>query len=170
MSAAQKLTEMSAMPFELFPDMPATLRPPSGELKALDAPLYQLAPGVWVSGMPAFDVPSHVLCRLVPVPGQPGQFSLEPDGPFPGYVRLTDNIGKRLGVVGLSITTLRRLLWGGFIEHIRPHPGGIYISIESLLEHFERTANDCEQPESYWTTKRREAWKTTYEASSNMEE
>lgn len=156
------------LPQELFPELADTLRPASGELAALGA-LSQVAPGVWVSGMPAFDVPSHVLCRLVP--GEvAGTYTLVPDGPFPGYVRMSDDIGRRLGVIGLSETTLRRLLWGGFIDHIRPAPGSIFISIESLLEHFKRTANDCEREKSYWTAKRREEWKITCEGISNLAE
>ena len=165
MSAAMKLAEF---PTSLFPELEDTPRPQSGELVALGA-LSQLAPGVWVSGLPAFDVPSHVLMKLVPAE-TPGTFTLEPEGPYPGYVRLTDDIGKRLGVVGLAITTLRRLLWGGHIDHIRPAPGCIFISIESMLEHFKRTANDCEQEKSYWTATRRADWKATCEGVSNMED
>lgn len=153
---------------ELFPEFPATLRPPCGELAALGN-LAQVAPGVWVSGMPAFDVPSHVLCRLIP--GEtPGTFTLEPEGPWPGYVRMSRDIGQRLGVIGLSDTTLRRLLWGGFIDHMRIAPGCIYISIESLLEHFKRTANDCVNEQSYWTAKRREEWKRTWESVAQRED
>lgn len=164
MNAAIRLPEL---PQELFPELSDSLRPASGELKALGA-LSQVAPGVWVSGMPAFDVPTHVLCKLVP--GEcPGTFTLEPEA-YPGYVRMTDDIGRRLGIIGLSVTTLRRLMWGGFIDHIRPAPGSTFISIESLLEHFKRTANDCEQEKSYWTAKRREEWKITCEGISNMED
>ena len=156
------------LPQDLFPELDDSLRPPSGELAALGA-LSQIAPGVWVSGMPAFDVPSHVLCRLVPGEAH-GTYTLAPEGAFPGYVRVTDDIGRRLGIIGLSITTLRRLLWGGFIDHIRPTPGSIFISIESLLEHFRATANDCEQEKSYWTAARRAAWKVTCEGISNLED
>lgn len=165
MSAALKLTEY---PQELFPDFAPTSRPASGELQALGA-LSQLAPGVWISGLPAFDVPSHVLCKLVPGDA-PGTYTLEPEGPYPGYVRMSDDIGRKLGVIGLSDTTLRRLLWGGFIDHIRPAPGSIFISIESLLEHFKRTANDCEREKSYWSGERVAAWRVTCEGSSNVED
>jgi hypothetical protein len=154
---------------ELFPEF-VSLRPPSGELKALDTPLYQIAPGVWVSGMPAFEMPSHVLCRIVPVSASPGQFTLAPEGSYPGYVRMSDDLGERLGILGLSSTTMRRLLAAGFVDHIRPAPGCIFISIESLLAHFARTANDCEQDASYWTAKRREAWKETFESTNNFED
>lgn len=160
---------LQELPTELFPEFPATLRPPSGEQLAMDAPLSQVAPGVWVSGLPAFDVPTHVLCRLVPVAGEPGKFTFEPDGPYPGYVRMTDDIGTRLGVIGLNATSMRRLLWGGYVDHIRPHPGGIFISIESLLEHFRRTANDCEKEQSFWTKDRRDAWRATCEGLANLE-
>lgn len=152
---------------ELFPDLYSPA-PPSGAMAALNAPLAQVAPGVWVSGLPEFEVPSHILCKLVPGP-TPGTYTLEPE-PYPGYVRVTDDIGKRLGVLGLSTTTLRRLMWGGFVDHIRAAPGCTFISIESLLEHFRRTGNDCEREKSYWTAKRREAWKVTCEGISNLED
>jgi hypothetical protein len=161
---------LTTYPTELFPEFPDTLRPPSSEQLALEAPLSQVSPGVWVSGLPAFDVPTHVLCRMVPVLGEPGHFTFDPQGAYPGYVRITDDIGKRLGIIGLNVTTLRRLLWGGFIDHIRPHPGGIYISIESLLAHFKRTANDCAEEHSYWTQARRDAWRVTCEGVGNRED
>lgn len=165
MSAAHKLPEF---PSSLFPEFEPKPRPPSGELKALGA-LSQLAPGVWVSGMPAFDTPSHVLCRLVP--GDiPGTFTLEPDGPYPGYVRMTDDIGKRLGVIGLNETLMRRLLWGKLVDHVRLAPGSIFISIESLLEHFKRTANDGANEKSWWTPERIARWRETYEPVNSLEE
>jgi len=164
MSAARNITEF---PCELFPEFAPTLRPPSGELKALDAPLHEVAPGVWMSGLPAFDVPSHVLCKIVPVPGSPGQFSLEPESCYPGYVRMSDDIGQRLGVIGLAATTLRRLLALGYVDHIRPHPNGIFISIESLMEHFKRTSNDCEHAASYWTPARCEEWRAMIDSNNH---
>lgn len=151
---------------ELFSEFPASLPPPPSALRALDAPLSELAPGVWVSGMPAFEVPSHVLCRLVPT-GDGGTYRLEPE-PYPGFVRMSDDIGARLGVIGLSDTTMRRLLAAGFIDHIRPAPNCIFVSVESLLEHFRRTANDCERDASYWTARRIEEWRTTIDGTSNM--
>lgn len=160
------LQMLPPMPVEMFPELDAGLRPPTGEQEALGK-LSQVAPGVWVSGMPAFEVPSHVLCRLVPVPGEPGKFTLEPEGDYLGYVRMGDDFGKRIGVIGLSATTMHRLLWSGLVEHIRPAPGCIFVSIESLLEHFRNTANDCAQEQSYWTAKRRDLWRRTCEGLSN---
>lgn len=151
----------------LFPDLEDTLAPPSGELEASGKPLSEIAPGVWVTGMPEFDVPSHVLCRLVPGK-EPGTYVLEPE-PHPGWVRMVDGIGKRLGVYGLSDTTFRRLLWAGLIEHARLAPGVIFVSIESLLEHFRRTRNDCARDKSYWTAERREKWRQVTEAGTNLE-
>jgi hypothetical protein len=166
MTATLPDPKSAELPEELFPELAASLRPPSGEMAALGA-LSQIAPGVWVSGMPAFELPSHVLCRLVPVPGEPGKYMLEPDGDYPGYVRMGDDIGRRLGVIGLSTTTMHRLLWSGLVDHIRPAPGCIFISVESLLEHFKNTANDCAEEKSYWTAKRRALWKSTCEGISN---
>jgi hypothetical protein len=156
-----------SLPTELFPELEGSLRPPTGEQAALGA-LSQVGPGLWVSGRPAFELPSHVLCRLVPVVDEPGKFQLVPDGDYPGYVRMGDDIGKRLGVIGLSTTTMHRLLWAGLVEHIRPAPGCIFISIESLLEHFRNTANDCARENSFWTPARRAAWKSTCEGLSNV--
>jgi hypothetical protein len=144
----------------MFPEL-VSLAPPPTQFEVLKGHLSQIAPGVWVSGLPEFEVPSHVLCRLVPGK-EPGTYTFEPE-PYPGWVRMTDDIGRRLGVLGLAPTTLRRLLWMGEVEHIRPSPGCIFISIESLLNHFARTANDCEKLQSYWTTARREKWKQSYE-------
>ena len=163
--APQNLPEL---PQELFPELTDSLRPACGELAALGA-LSQIAPGVWVSGMPAFDVPSHVLCRLVPGT-EAGTYTLVPDGPFPGYVRMSDDFGKRIGIIGLATTTVYRLLAGGFVDHIRMTPGGLFISIESLLEHFRCTANDCEREESYWTHARLQAWRETISGISNIAE
>ena len=161
-----KFIPASELPQEMFPELADTLRPPPGDMAALGA-LSQIAPGVWVSGLPAFETPSHVLCRLVPVPGEVGKYTFEPEGPYPGYFRMSDDIGRRLGVIGLSATTMHRLMWSGLVDHIRPAPGCIFISIESLLEHFRATANDCEQEQSYWTAKRRALWKSTCEGVSN---
>lgn len=142
---------------DLFPDSAPSLRPPAPELRVLESPLAQMAPGVWVAGVPAFELPSHVLCRLVPG-ALPGTWTLEPEA-YPGYVRMTDNIGERLGVIGLSATTMRRLMWAGFVEFVRLAPGCIHISIESLLDHFSRTANNNE----WWTPERLRVWRETIE-------
>lgn len=166
MNAALKLQDP---PADLFPEFPSSYAPPSGQLKALEKPLHEVAPGVWAGGMPVFEMPSHVICRIVPIAGQPGAFTLQPDSSYPGYIRMTDDIGKRLGVIGLSATTMRRLLWAGFVDHIRTAPGCIYISLESLLEHFKRTENDCARERSYWTAERVETWRATLEGESNLE-
>ena len=164
MSAVKKLLPGGTA--ELFPDL-VSLGPPPAALAAASAELSQVAPGVWVSGMPEFETPSHVLCKLVP--GEiPGTYILQPE-PYPGYVRMGDDIGKRLGVIGLADTTLRRLMWAGFVEHIRAAPGCLFISIESLLAHFRRTRNDLGREVSYWTRERREKWKETYEPVSNFD-
>ena len=152
-----KTAELEATP-ELFPDLPMTTAPPPSEMLASGAPMSEISPGVWVSGMPEFLTPSHVLCRLVP--SGPGTYTLAPE-PYPGYVRMTEDIGKRLGIVGLSETTLRRLMWGGFVEHFLGAPGCTYISIESLLEHIRRTRNDHAKESGFWTAKRRLDWKAT---------
>jgi len=165
MNAARKLPENT---LELFPEFPPTFAPPSGELMALEAPLHEIAPGVWASGIPAFDLPTHVLCKIVPVADSPGQFTLMPEDSYPGYVRMTDDIGHRLGIIGLAASTLRRLLGLGYVDHFRGHPNGIYISIESLLEHFKRTANDCEKEQSYWTPQRLAEWREFIESTNNV--
>ena len=140
---------------DLFPDLaPPATDPPAGE------GMSEIAPGVWVSGLPEWETPSHVLCRLVPAEA-PGTYTLAPEGPFPGYIRMTEDIGRRLGIIGLSETTLRRLMWGGFIEHFLGAPGCTYISLESFREHIRRTRNDLTREASFWTPARRLAWKDT---------
>lgn len=158
-------TAKADYPQELFPGL-ESLSPPTGEQTELGA-LSQVAPGVWVSGLPIFETPSHVLCRLVPLKEDAGKYTLEPEA-YPGYVRMSDDIGRRLGVIGLSKTTMYRLLWSGLVDHIRPAPGCLLISIESLLEHFRATANDCAREETYWTPVRLRLWKSVCEAVSNL--
>lgn len=144
---------------EMFPELESTTAPPPADMAAAGEPMSEISPGVWVSGMPEFETPSHVLCRLIPGEA-PGTYQLQPE-PYPGYIRMTDDIGARLGVIGLSCTTLRRLMWAGLLEHVMAGPACTYISIESLLEHFRRTRNDHARSESYWTPQRIEAWKAT---------
>lgn len=154
-------------PAEMFPELAPSL-PPAPPVEPGGAPLSQVAPGVWVSGMPALETPSHILCRLVEIPESPGTYRLEPE-PWPGFVRMGDDIGQRLGVLGLSDTTMRRLLAAGFVDHIRPAPGCIFVSVESLLAHFRRTANDCEAETSFWTARRCTAWRDVIDGTSNFE-
>ena len=91
---------------EMFPDLYSPA-PPAAEVAAAPGPLSEIAPGVWVSGVPEWETPSHVLCRLVPLEA-PDCYRLEPEGAFPGWIRMTEDIGQRLNIVGLSETTLRR--------------------------------------------------------------
>lgn len=151
--------------FSFLGEMEFQPAPPSGAMEALKEHLSQIAPGVWVSGLPEFEVPSHVLCRLVPGK-EAGTYTLQPE-PYPGWVRLTDDFGKRLGLIGLSSSTMRRLLWAGYIEHARVGADTIMVSIESLLAHLARTANDCAQEKSFWDAKRRDHWRTVCESISN---
>lgn len=144
---------------DLFPDMEYSSAPPPAAMVAAGGAMSEISPGVWVSGMPEFETPSHILCRLVPGES-PGTYTLEPE-PHPGYIRMTEDIGARLGIIGLSETTLRRLLWGGFIDHFLGGPGCTYISIESLLSHIRATRNDHAKETSFWNAKRRLAWKAT---------
>lgn len=144
---------------ELFPELEFATSPPPADLLAMHGEMSEISPGVWVSGMPEFRTPSHILCRLVPA-DEPGTYTLEPE-PHPGYIRMTEDIGARLGIIGLSETTLRRLLWGGFIDHFLGGPGCTYISIESLLDHIRATRNDSAREVSFWTARRRLEWKAT---------
>lgn len=152
---------------DLFPDLYSPA-PPDAKIEALGGTMHEIAPGIWASSLPEFEVPSHVLCRLVPGE-QPGTYVLEPET-HPGYIRMTGDIGTRLGILGLTETTLRRLLYGGFVDCVRPAPGTIMISIESLLEHWQRTRNDLANEKSYWNLQRRKLWKTAIEAPCNLED
>jgi hypothetical protein len=152
---------------ELFPDLYSPAPPPA-DLAAGGGRMSEVGPGVWTTGMPEFETPSHILCRLVPL-SEPGTYRLEPE-PYPGYVRMQEGIGRKLGLLGLSDTTMRRLITGGFVEHARPAVGMILISIESLLSHLRRTANDCAQDKSWWTPKRRALWRSVIDGGTNLED
>jgi hypothetical protein len=155
--------------FEL-PGLPAefTRRPAPTEYINLAQPLAELAPGIWVCGTPEWEMPTHVVCKLVSGK-EPGTWTLEPEV-APGWVRMSDDIGEKLGMRGLSHMTLRRLMQAGFVEHSRPAPGCIFIKLESLREHFRRTHNDCAEPSSFWTAERRRNWQETCGAHSNLED
>ena len=144
---------------ELFPDMAFASAPPPAAVQAAGGAMSEISPGVWVSGMPEFETPSHIICRLVPA-AVPGTYTLEPE-PHPGFIRMTEDIGARLGIIGLSETTMRRLMWCGYVEHFVSSPGCTYISLESLLSHLRATRNDGARETSFWNAKRRLAWKAT---------
>lgn len=167
MEEKQEKKPQGAGQADLFPDLyhPA---PPPGDMEAAGGTLSEVAPGVWASGMPELETPSHILCRLVPAEAA-GTYTLEPE-PWPGFVRMQDQFGKKIGVLGLSDTTMRRLLAAGFVEHMRPAIGGIFVSIESLLAHFRRTRNDLSREHSWWTKDRRELWRTVIEGNCNLED
>lgn len=151
----------------LFPGYEPEPPPPSGELLFLGKPLSEVAPGVFVAGVPDYEVPSHVLCKLVP--GEiAGTWKLEPCH-NPGWVRMHGDIGARLGLIGLSETTMRRLIAQGYVEHMRTAPGVIHINLESLTEHLKRTRNDCAKDESFWTRERRKRWREFCDTTSNLE-
>lgn len=152
---------------EMFPGYDFEPEPPSGELLFLGKPLSQVAPGVFVAGVPEWEVPTHVLCKLVPGEIQ-GTWKLEPVHQ-PGWVRMCGDIGSKLGLVGLSEMTLRRLVAMGYVEHMRPSVGGIFINLESLVAHFQRTRNDCAKEESFWTPERRKRWRDFCDTTSNLE-
>ncbi len=143
----------------MFPELYSPAPPPA-EMQAAGGAMSEIAPGVWASGLPEWETPSHVLCRLVPAE-EPGTYRLEAEGAFPGYVRMTEDLGKRLGIMGLSETTMRRLMWGGYIEHFVGAPGCTFISLESLIGHMKATRNDHAKESSYWTPERRLRWKDT---------
>lgn len=130
--------------------------------------MAEVAPGVWCCGLPELEAPSHILCRLVPA-GTPGTYTLAPE-PWPGYVRMQEGIGKKLGLVGLSDTTMRRLLAADIVGHARPAIGTIMISIESLMEHLRRTGGDLAKEKSWWTPARRDLWRQVIESGTNLED
>lgn len=150
---------------ELFPDLDFASAPPPAAMAASGGAMSEVSPGVWVSGMPEFETPSHILCRLIPADA-PGTYRLEPE-PYPGYIRMTEDIGARLGIIGLSETTVRRLMWGGFVDHFVGSPGCTYISLESLANHLLATRNDAAREVSFWTRRRRLAWKATCDGGAN---
>lgn len=150
---------------EMFPELYSPAPPPT-EMAAMAGSMSEVAPGVWCCGLPELEAPSHILCRLVPA-AEPGTYTLVPE-PYPGFVRMQENIGPKLGLIGLSDTTMRRLLAIGFIEHARPAIGMIMISIESLLDHLRRTKNDLAKDASWWTPDRRTLWRTIIDSGTNL--
>lgn len=152
---------------ELFPGLYSPAPPPA-DLVAAGCPLSEVAPGVWVSGKPEMETPSHIICRLVPG-REPGVYTLMPE-PYPGFVRMQGDIGRKLGLLGLSDTTMRRLLACGFVDHARPAIGMILINLESLLEHLRRTCGDLAREKSWWTPKRRELWRSVIDGGTNLED
>ena len=144
----------------LFPDLPMTTAPAPAALVASGAEMSEISPGVWITAMPEWQIPSHVISRVAPIPHEPGKFHLIPEEPL-GYIRMTEDIGQRLNIHGLSETTLRRLMWAGLIDHFLGAPGCTYISIESLLSHIRATRNDHASQISFWTPQRRADWKAT---------
>lgn len=151
---------------DLFANLEFASAPPPAAIAAAGGEMSEISPGVWVSGMPEFETPSHILCRLVPA-AEPGTYRLEPE-PYPGYIRMTEDIGARLGIIGLSETTMRRLMWIGYVDHFISSPGCTYISIESLLAHIRATRNDAARETSFWTAKRRLEWKATCAGGAAM--
>ncbi len=160
---------VEAEQFEL-PGLPDEFarRPAPTEYRSLAEPLAELAPGLWACGTPEWEMPTHAVCKLIPGE-QPGTWKLEPEV-APGWVRMCEDIGEKLGIKGLSSMTMRRLMQAGFVEHARPAPGCIFIHLESLHAHFRATRNDCAEPSSFWTPERRRAWQETCGAGSNLED
>jgi hypothetical protein len=155
-----------------LPGMPAEYdrAPPTAELaylSKLGKPLCEVAPGQWVCGTPQWEMPTHVVCRLVPA-AEPGAWRLVPDE-IPGWVRMTKDIGSRLGLIGLSEQTLRRLMHD-FVEHARISPGCIFVNLESLFAHFRATRNDLGKEASFWDARRLAQWRDTIGLESNLGE
>jgi hypothetical protein len=136
-------------------------------LSKLGKPLCEVAPGQWVCGTPQWEMPTHVVCRLVPAEA-PGTWRLVPDE-IPGWVRMSKDIGPRLGLIGFSETTLRRLLYD-YVEHARPAPGCIFVNLESLFAHFRNTRNDLGKEASFWNPRRLAQWRDTIARESNLGE
>lgn len=72
----QVVTE--AEQFEL-PGMPEEFerRPAPEQFRILGDPLYELAPGLWGCGTPEWEMPTHVVCKLIPCGD--GKWELEPE-------------------------------------------------------------------------------------------
>lgn len=143
-------------------------RPAPEDLKRLGKPLCEMGPGLWACGTPEWEMPTHITCKLLPG-REPGSWMLEPER-FPGWIRMGEDIGERLGILGLAPSTLRRLMQAGYIEHIRYSPWSIYLSIDSIKDHMRATMNDCARETSFWTKDRMRAWRETIGIASNLED
>lgn len=157
---------------ELFPELYSPAPPPA-EMQMMGGQMSEIAPGIWTSGLPEFETPSHIVCKVVyhgtTADGKQSTYTLEPET-YPGWVRMQDDIGKKIGMLGLSDTTMRRLLACGIVDSCRPTIGGIFISVESLLDHIRRTGNDTAKDKSWWTKERRELWRTVMDGNCNLED
>lgn len=131
------------------------------ELELVGAPapararVSEVAPNQWVAHIPPAAVPRFALCRLERQ--QDGSYRPEILDDWGQHVRLTVDLGDRLGFQGLSYQTIKRLIIGGWVQGANPSPGCWYVNLDSLVAHLARTARG-DAGESWWTREREAAW------------
>jgi hypothetical protein len=110
-------------------------------INRLDKPkLVEVAPNRFVQMDLAFEAPEMVFCDVVPIPGHPGHFKLEPRS-WERLVRLTPELTDKLGL-GHDNTTLRRLIRAGFVDGARVSPQVYSVNLASYFQHVKRCAED----------------------------
>lgn len=120
--------------------------------------MSEVAPGQFAAHVEVWDLPSYVLSKYVPIGD--GNYRLEVVDEWAGFIPVGD-IRKKLGIKGMSEQTVRRLCIAGMVEYCQPTPQSYLIKIDSLVAHMERTKNTHTRVEPYWSSQRRQLWKTT---------
>lgn len=118
-----------------------------------------MTPGTWCATVPEGAVKRWALVEMIPQ----GDGSYRPDlvEDWSTWARLTRDLPQRLGVPGLSYTTLYRLVVGRWIEAVQPAPDTILISLGSLMAHLRRTVRG-DDGQSWWTDEKRRAWSQSF--------
>lgn len=123
----------------------------------------EVAPGQYLAGGDPDEIPLFTLAKIMP--GEDGEFTLEPDEESPlGYFRLKTSmkIAGALKMNGLSYKTLRRLCLAGFVDYLNLAPHTMFVSIDSLKAHIEVTKNSrLDDDEGFWTEEKLIKWRET---------
>lgn len=109
-----------------------------------------------VAELPAFEargVAKYVVCKLARQPD--GRYILVPQE-WQQFVRVTDHLCQDLGLP-CTQRQLARLARAGFLESSQVTPRGLWVSLTSILAHFEATRIIEDEP-SWWTAERLETY------------
>lgn len=105
--------------------------------------------------------PTHVLSRLVPIPGQPGTLRAVPMEWSP-VITLRRGELVRHGIY-IQVYILRRLIKSGFVKGSLATPKQSVIDLASLHAHLERTRCDGETGTSFWSEGAKAAYANAFE-------
>lgn len=107
--------------------------------------MVEVAPNRYVQLDLNYTPPETVFCDVVPVPGEPGKFTLKPRT-WEKMVRVTAELSLQLGLESRT-DTLRRLIRSGFVDGARVSPRTYTLNVASYFAHFKRCAEDPD----FWT-------------------